>query len=575
MHSPRVLRSRINIKTVVTGSIDDPFTPPKQIKGSENGMITPPQTLEKVKKRLFSDLDDFTTEEQNNLSTPIRNVKLQRQEVKPPVTPCPSPEKLVFGKDSVYSRTKSLLQRSAGIFTQDASGCLPTRKTQFNEIVDFLDDNMTQMTSSSLYITGPPGTGKTAQLNSIIQNKFLPIIPTEESSTSNDSHNNNEDIKFPNLRNQSLYKLKNDEVRRVAAIHINCIALSGPSMIFSQIFEAFNNIPFDDDETSSPKKDDDNRNDNEVRYVRNMEQLKNYMESFNKKVTFVVVLDEMDKLLYNSSNDNIATKIIFELFLLARLPSINFLLVGIANSLDLKDRFLSRLNLRQDLLPKTIVFHPYSSEEMFNIVMNRINTVNDADGCIFNPIAIKFATKKCSGSTGDIRKLFDVLRNSIEIVELEVIRSLRQSSPIKNGNFSNTFNLIKVGMPHVAKVFAQLNNNISTRSRIGKLNMQQRIILCALVDRENMDIFQSQCSLDDSYDYYKKFVQSRDSVTKPLNRNEFLEIANALQTCGVVAITQGRSSGKTRHTVNLIKTSVDKNEFQEEISKIDILKRFI
>lgn len=511
------------------------ITPVKQIASSDaSSMMTPPASLDNVKKRLFSE----------DLQTPCKKQQTA------PISPPPSPQKLVFGKNSIYSRTKVLLQRSAGLFTAD-TGCLPTRGEQYDEIINFLDDNISQGKSSSLYITGPPGTGKTAQLNAIIRNKFLPIVPCENKNNNNNTNITSQLEILPNLKNQSYYQLKSGEIKSVVAANINCIALSDPSYVFNVIHESFN--------TTS---------DNTAKKVRNMEQLQAYMESLQKKVTFVVVLDEMDKLLYSSQNDTIATKILFELFLLARLPNINFLLIGIANSLDLKDRFLSRLNLRQELLPTTVVFHPYSAEQMYDIVMNRIKTVNDVDGCIFNPIAIKFATKKCSGSTGDLRKLFDVLRNSIEIVELEVVKQLKQ-------NGINNLKIIKVGMPHVAKVFSQINNNVSTRSRIGRLNMQQRIILCALVNRENMDIFHDSCSLDDAYDYYKEFLQRRDSVMKPLKRNEFLEISNNLETCGVVTINHGRSHGKTKHIVKLIKTSLDKKEFEEEISKLDILKRFV
>lgn len=504
------------------------ITPVKQITSSDDAsMMSPPASLENIKKRLFTE----------DLKTPCKKQQTA------PISPQPSPQKLVFGKNSIYSRTKALLQRSAGLFTSE-TGCLPTRGEQYEAIIDFLDENMLQEKSCSLYITGPPGTGKTAQLNAIIRNKFLPLVPCENKKISSKLQ------VIPNLKNQSYYQLKSGEIKSVVATNINCIALTDPSYVFNQIHESFSSTL------------------DTAKQVRNMDQLKTYMESFDKKITFVVVLDEMDKLLYTSQNDTIATKILFELFLLARLPNINFLLIGIANSLDLKDRFLSRLNLRQELLPRTVVFHPYSAEEMYDIVMNRIKTVNDVDGCIFNPIAIKFATKKCSGSTGDLRKLFDVLRNSIEVVELDVVKQVK-----KNG--INNLKLIKIGMPHVAKVFSQINNNTSTRSRIGKLNMQQRIILCTLVNRESIDVFHNSCSLDDAYDYYKDFLQRRDSVMKPVKRNEFLEISNTLETCGVVTISHGRSHGKTKHIVKLIKTSVDKKEFEEEISKLDILKRFV
>lgn len=586
------LRSRSNNK-----HLDEFLTPEKQIISNDSTLLLTPDSVSSsskklniVKKRLFSGTDSNGNNNNNSnkrdnssLKTPCKRQQLS------PISPAPSPQKLVFGKDSIYSRTKSLLQRSAGLFASE-TGCLITREEQFHRIIDFLDSNISSNTSSSLYITGPPGTGKTAQLSSIIRNRFLPIaIPQKKqsknkqklidshksrSNNNNNNNNTNYDIElFPNLRNQCYFQLNNGQHKSVVATLINCIALSEPHVVFNQIYESFNVT----DNTKKP--------------VRTIEDLKYYMESFNKKITFLVVLDEIDKLLYSSNNDTMATKIILDLFLLAKSPSCNFLLVGVANSLDLKDRFLSRLNLKQELLPSTIVFHPYSSEEMFKIVIDRIKTVkisdnadigagiDGVDDCIFNPVAIKFASKKCSGSTGDIRKLFDVLRSSIELVELEVIKQIKIKTGIEKNDatrgVTNSFKLIKVGMPHVAKVFSQINNNVSTRSRISRLNMQQRIILCSLVNRESIDVFHNNCSLDTAYDYYKQFLKRRDSVMKPLNRNEFIEIANNLETCGVVTMNHGRATGRTKHVVKMIQTSIDTNEFEEEIRKMDILKRFI
>ncbi|CCF58755.1 hypothetical protein KAFR_0F01580 [Kazachstania africana CBS 2517] len=458
---------------------------------------------------------------------------LKEREINEPITPSSTPSRLIFGKESIYSRTKSLLQRSAAVTTN--SGFLVSRKQQYDEIMNFLDTNVMSHQSNSLYITGPPGTGKTAQVSQIISKNFLPLQAPRVAN----------EMELPkDLLNTSYFKLSNGKIEAVALTSINCIALNDASSIFNKIYSSFSKV------NNTP--------------VKTMQDLQRFMELYSEKVTFVVVLDEMDKLLRTSVNDTIATRLIFELFLLAKMPSINFLLIGIANSLDMKDKFLSRLNLRNDLLPKTLIFHPYSADEMYNIVMNRISIIED--DCIFNPMAIRFAAKRCSGNTGDLRKLFDVLRNSIEVVELELIASRKKSNKESK--------LTKVGMQHIAKVFNQVLNSTSTRSRMNKLNMQQRVMLCSLVHREKLDIFQSHISMDDAFDYYFRLLSKKD-VLKPLKRNEFLEMCNTLETCGLVTIIFGKSNGKTKHTVKLIKTNVDEAEFQEEITKIDLLKNFM
>ncbi|QLG71546.1 hypothetical protein HG535_0B05900 [Zygotorulaspora mrakii] len=536
IRSERVLRSRkrtVEMSDVggLSMAVPVPTTPEKAKRSVlDGGLLTPPGTGRKLE---------------------FGSCKKRAKTREFLLTPSSSPQKLVFGKESIYSKTKTLLQRSSRVIAQP-DGSLTTRRKQYDEIMEFLNEHIGGHVSSSLYLTGPPGTGKTAQVESIIRNKFLPVVLPSLTASS---------IKKPaealadGLKNTSYYETVDCSVESVSIASINCIAINDPTTIFTKIYDSLAV------KTGSGRP------------VKTMTDLQEFMESYSKTTTFVVILDEMDKLVNSSYNDTQSTRVIFELFLLAKLPTIRLALIGIANSLDMKDRFLSRLNLRQDLLPKTIVFNPYTSEEMFEIIMNRLQGSDDQADCIFKPMAIKFAAKKCSGNTGDLRKLFDVLRSSIEIVELQMVASKINPSKYLPCEDSDQ-NLVQVGLPHVAKVFAQFMNNSSTRSRISKLNMQQKMVLCAIVHREKLDIFQSHCSLDDTYDYYVNLMKKRDSLS-PLKRNEFLEICNALETCGVATIFQGKSQGKTRHLTKLIKSSVDTKEFEDEISKIELLKNLI
>lgn len=442
-----------------------------------------------------------------------------------------TPRRLVFGRESIYGKTKALLQRSCGLFTE-ADGSLATRKEQFESISRFLDQSILQHESNSLYITGPPGTGKTAQVDAIVRDRFSPIALGLKKKHA------------PGLVNTSFYgSSSGNQVESVAISTINCITIKDPSTIFHKIYNSIAERP-------------------EARSVKTMTDLQQFMESYSRTTTFCIVLDEMDKLVHSSLQDTNSTRMIFELFLLAKLPSIRLVLIGIANSLDMKDRFLSRLNLRQDLMPQTVVFQPYSADQMSDIIMKRLDSLPQ---CIFNPMAVKYAAKRCSGNTGDLRKLFDVLRSSVEVVELERIANMKNQKDQP---------LTKVNLQHVAKVFSQFMNHNSTKSRVHTLNMQQRTILCAIVHREKIDIFQTHCSLDDAYDYYVRFLKDKEPLS-PLKRNEFLEICNALETCGVVNIFQGKSHGKTKHTVKLIKSCVDERELEQEVGKFEILKKII
>lgn len=462
------------------------------------------------------------------------DVKKRRHLPSPAGSPAGSPVKSL----SLTARTKACLQRSAAIEQQ---GGLVSRDGQYKAIVDFLSSSMLQGVSNSLYITGPPGTGKTAQLNAILKNNFTTAADAGD------------------ITNMHTFTLPNGEVEKVAIISINCITVNDPSSIFNKIFVSL----LANDSTST-----------NYRYtVKSMLDLKNFIQKYSKEMSFVVILDEMDKLVQSNSTSISATKVIFELFLLAKLPDIKLLLISIANSLDLKDRFLSRLNLRQDLLPETIVFQPYSSEQMYDIVSHRISQVIlPHEQNIFNPMAIRFAAKKCSGNTGDLRKLLDILRNSIELFEMEQLTQAKKFRTDENDQIVVPDRTTpKVGLQHVAKVFTQINNINSTRSMIMKLNMQQRIVLCSLIHRQRVDIFQGQCTIDEAYDYYVKLLGRNENFVA-LKRNEFLEICNALEMMGVANIFNGRISGKRRPISRFIKATVDQNEFNQEMSRFELLK---
>lgn len=448
------------------------------------------------------------------------------------------PKRLMFGSDPIISKTKSLLQQSSVSNLEQT--WLATRKSEYDEIMHFFHNSISDRESAdnSLYITGPPGTGKTAQLDLILRDKFHEIIldPKNKKVTKHD----------PELLNTSYFETQSDIFQSIAVAKVNCIALSKPECIFQKLLLEIVNGKYKQQHHKA---------------CDSVKNLKSFCRS-KPNTHFIFILDEMDKLIKQTTVLSSATKIILDLFLLAKEPGINVTIIGIANSIDLKDRVLNRLNLQKELLPKVIHFHPYNSEQMFEIVRSKLS-IFPACFEIFQPMAIKFATTKCSGSTGDLRRLFDLLRSSVQLLELE---SLKGNSDKTRGR--------KVTITHVAKAVSKYMNSATTKTRIAPLNIQQKIILCSLVHRERFDLNKCLCTVEEAYDYYVKLLKRTD-VMKPLSKAEFFESCYSLQSSGVALIEFTKKKLLPSGAAKTIKSTVIGTELQEEISKIDLLKRLL
>jgi len=72
--------------------------------------------------------------------------------------------------------------------------------------------------------------------------------------------------------------------------------------------------------------------------------------------------------------------VLYTMFEWPALPNSSLILIGIANSLDLTDRTLPRLQTRPNFRPQILNFPPYSKDEMIEVITKRLSEV-----CIVKP----------------------------------------------------------------------------------------------------------------------------------------------------------------------------------------------
>ncbi|XP_014487583.1 PREDICTED: origin recognition complex subunit 1 [Dinoponera quadriceps] len=231
---------------------------------------------------------------------------------------------------------------------------LPCREEEFNDIYAFLEGKLIDNRGGCIYVSGVPGTGKTATVNEVV--KCLK------------------------------HSVKMHKLDQFDFVEINGMKLSEPRQAYVQILKQLSGK------------------------VVTWEQAYNALEKrFNssvKKSMTLLLVDELD-LLCTKRQDVIYNILDWPTKAFAQL-----VVITIANTMDLPERVLmgrvtSRLGLTR------VIFQPYNHEQLQEIVITRLK---DTD--IFKSEAIQLIARKVSAVSGDARRALDICRRAAEITEI-------------------------------------------------------------------------------------------------------------------------------------------------------------
>lgn len=395
-------------------------------------------------------------------------------------------------EDSVYSRAKALFQRGARDTSLDY---LVGRKTEADAFTTFIKESILQKKCSSLYISGAPGTGKTAQVNLSLD--FLCNFDKES-------------------------KIHCIHGSRAMVMRVNCMTISKPENIFNEIYNYVSG-------TLSGRR-------------KTFDDLYAYLTQTHPEFdSLVVVLDEMDCLITKDQ------QVLFQLFhcashLKSSVLSTKLILVGISNALDLTDKFLPRLR-SNGFNPESLQFLPYTSDQIRQVVMRKLTSLMDSEKenavstqiPIMHPAAIQLCCKKCAAVTGDLRKAFDICFKSIEYVE----QHARQTQDISVLTLDSA---PKVLISHVAKV-CSATFGYDSLAKIRSLNLLQKAVLCCLFNLDKRNLSSKSLTVNQLYDYYcTHTAHVIDNLLGRLKKGEFLEIVGALEASSTVTLSSTNRS---------------------------------
>uniref|UniRef100_A0A336K050 Origin recognition complex subunit 1 n=1 Tax=Culicoides sonorensis TaxID=179676 RepID=A0A336K050_CULSO len=231
---------------------------------------------------------------------------------------------------------------------------LPCRNKEFENIYAFLEGKLLDNCGGCMYVSGVPGTGKTATTTEVI--RCLQVA------------------------------VENDDVPDFDFIEINGMRLTEPRQAYVHIYRQFSG------KTVSAE------------YAYNLLDKRFTTPSPKRKMT-VLLVDELD-ILCNRRQD-----VVYNILNWPTLSTAKLVVVTIANTMDLPERLLmgkitSRLGLTR------LTFQPYNFQQLQEILNARLSGTET-----FNKDAVQLVARKVAAVSGDARRALDICRRATEIAE--------------------------------------------------------------------------------------------------------------------------------------------------------------
>ncbi|XP_077964089.1 origin recognition complex subunit 1 [Gasterosteus aculeatus] len=231
---------------------------------------------------------------------------------------------------------------------------LPCREQEFQDIYSFVESKIEDGTGGCMYISGVPGTGKTATVQEVMR-----------------CLQHAADV---------------DEIPPFHFIEINGMKMTDPHQAYVQILQKLTGQKATADHAAALLE-------------------KRFSNPAPRKETTVLLVDELDLLWTRKQN------VMYNLFDWPTRRHARLVVLTIANTMDLPERIMinrvaSRLGLTR------MSFQPYSFKQLQQIIMSRLNKVK-----AFEEDALQLVSRKVAALSGDARRCLDICRRATEICE--------------------------------------------------------------------------------------------------------------------------------------------------------------
>ncbi|KAF2222964.1 P-loop containing nucleoside triphosphate hydrolase protein [Elsinoe ampelina] len=242
---------------------------------------------------------------------------------------------------------------------------LPCRENEFSQIYTHLESAISTSTGSTIYISGTPGTGKTATVREVVASLNVAVA--------------------------------SEELDDFIFVEINGMKVTDPHQSYSLLWQALKG------QRVSPS--------------HALELLeREFSTPSPRRTPCVVLMDELDQLVTRNQG------VMYNFFNWPQLRHSRLIVLAVANTMDLPERTLSnKISSRLGLT--RITFPGYTHQQLIKIITSRLEGIQTV---VVDPDAVQFASRKVAAVSGDARRALDVCRRAVEMAEEELALLTKQ-----------------------------------------------------------------------------------------------------------------------------------------------------